>query len=279
MSNKKYMNISEFAKISGTTRRNLLFYDEIGLFSPAAVGDNGYRYYTIQQFYTLDIINILKTIGMPLKDIKEFLQTRTPQKAIELFSKQERLILTEIERLTYYHKALQTRIWRIKQAASFDLTLSLENCETEYFLVSERVKSIEDSKMMKAYFNFFSTINEQRLNIGYPMGGVIYSSDEFIDATLEHEYQMVQKISKEEAQRYHDSDVLKKPAGHYLTEFRSGEQGRTEILTDKMREYISVNNLQITGSLWEFWWQDDTVTRNPKEHIYQIAIKVETPNS
>lgn len=275
MSFKEYMNISEFAKISGTTRRNLLFYDEIDLFSPATVGDNGYRYYTIQQFYTLDTINILKTVGMPLKDIKEFLQTRTPQKAIELFSKHEQEILAEIERLTYYHKALQTRIWRIKHAAAFDLnTLILEKCPTEYFLASERVKSVEDSYMMKAYFNFLSIINKRKLNIGYPMGGVIYSNDEFLDDTLVHEYQMIQKISKEEAQRYKGSDILKKPAGYYLTEFRSGEQARTEVLTDKMRKYFSENNLQITGPLWEFWWQDETVTRNPKEHIYQTSVQV-----
>lgn len=156
MNNKKYMNISEFAKFSGTTRRNLLFYDEIGLFSPAVVGDNGYRYYTFQQFHTLDIINILKTVGMPLKDIKVFLQTRTPQKALELFSKQEREVIAEIERLTYYHKALQTRIWRIKQTAAFDLNkLTLERCPTEYFLASQGFSNFEDENMAKVYFDFF----------------------------------------------------------------------------------------------------------------------------
>ncbi len=275
MSFKEYMNISEFAKISGTSRRTLIFYDEIGLFSPAAVGDNGYRYYTVQQFYTLDTINMLKTVGMPLKDIKEFLQTRTPQKAIELFSKQEQEIRAEIERLTYYHKALQTRIWRTKQAAAFDLKkLILEKCPAEYFLASEKMKNVEDSNSMRVYFKFFSILNERRLDIGYPMGGVTYSSSGFLDEPSAPEYQMVQKISKEEAQRYKGSDILKKPAGYYLTEFRSGNQGGPEVLPDKMRKYISENNLQITGPLWEFWWQDDTVTQDLKEHIYQTSVQV-----
>lgn len=275
MNNKKYMNISEFAKISGTTRRNLLFYDEIGLFSPAKVGDNGYRYYTIQQFYNLDIINILKTVGMPLKAIKEFLQTRTPKKAIELFSKQDQEILAEIERLTYYHKALQTHIWRIKQAATFDLDkLTLQKCPTEYFLASKSFNDSEDAHTMKVYFDFFSTLNMQRLDIGYPMSGVIYSNDGFLDATLDHENKMLQKISKKEAQRYKSSDILKKPAGYYLAEFRNDEQGRAEILTNKMKEYLFENDLQIEGPLWELWWQDETTTMNPSEYIYQISIRI-----
>lgn len=272
---KEYMNISEFAKISGTTRRNLLFYDEIGLFSPATVGDNGYRYYTMQQFYILDIINILKAVGMPLKKINEFLHTRTPQKSIELFSEQAQEISAEIEKLTYYHQALQTRIWRINQTASFDLNkLILEKSPSEYFLASEKVKNVEDSNMIKAYFSFFSTLHRQRLNIGYPMGGVIYSSDGLFDSNIVYEYQMLQKISKKEVQKYKGYYIVKKPAGYYLTGFRYGEQGRTEILPDKMREYITENNIQTTGPLWEFWWQDDTVTQEPDKHICQTFVRI-----
>lgn len=284
MNHKEYMNIGEFAKIAGISRRNLLFYDKIGLFSPAAVAKNGYRCYTPEQFYTLDTINILKTVGMPLKDIKDFLQTRTPEKAVELFSRQEQELLSEIERLTYYHKALQTRIWRIKYASSLVLdTVTVEECPAEYYLASARVKggtgsdiinAYDEADMMKMYFDFLSALKERRLDFGYPMGGVIFGFERTDEETVEYEYQMVQKISREQVTQYDSGDILIKSAGYYLTEFGSAEKRQEGVLTDNMTQYISENGLQLIDPVWEFWWLDDTVTLETKEHIYQTTVRV-----
>ena len=45
--NKKrmYMTTGELARIMGITKETLFHYDEIGLFRPAVVKTNGYRYY------------------------------------------------------------------------------------------------------------------------------------------------------------------------------------------------------------------------------------------
>lgn len=274
MKNKEYMNISEFAKIAGANRRTLLFYDKIGLFSPAVVGNNGYRYYTMQQFYTIDTINLLKSVGMSLKDVKEFMQTRTPQKSLELFIKQEREIFAEIERLTFFHKSLQTRIWRIKQAGAFELNkVVLEKCPAEYFLASERFPNAEDINSMKIYFQFLATLNEQRLDIGYPMGS-IYRINDFLEEAASQEYQMIQRIDGNDFPKYRNREIVKKPAGHYVTEFSSGEQNPPGFLTDRMKKYIAQNHLQVAETAWEFWWQDDSITKNPGEHIYQTSVQV-----
>ncbi|HET9160675.1 MAG TPA: MerR family transcriptional regulator, partial [Caulobacteraceae bacterium] len=37
--------VKQLAKLSGVSVRTLHHYDEIGLLKPAAVGENGYRYY------------------------------------------------------------------------------------------------------------------------------------------------------------------------------------------------------------------------------------------
>lgn len=131
--------------------------------------------------------------------------------------------------------------------------------------------------MMKTYFDFFSLIKEQRLDIGYPMGGVVYRKDGFADQSKEYEYQMVQKITSEQAQQYHENEILVKPEGCYLTEFSSGDQYRTEILTDNMVHYIAEHHLETTGPAWEFWWIDDTVAQDLNQHIYQTSIQIKSP--
>ena len=45
MSQKKQLSILEFSRLTGIKRENLRFYDRIGLLSPEARGENGYRYY------------------------------------------------------------------------------------------------------------------------------------------------------------------------------------------------------------------------------------------
>ena len=64
------MKISEFAQATGITRRNLLFYDEIGLLCPAMVDKNNkYRYYAYHQIDTANVITVLREIGMPLDEV------------------------------------------------------------------------------------------------------------------------------------------------------------------------------------------------------------------
>ena len=42
----KLLTIGQFAALHGINKKTLMWYDEIGLFSPAVVNsENGYRYY------------------------------------------------------------------------------------------------------------------------------------------------------------------------------------------------------------------------------------------
>lgn len=67
------MNTGEFAKYCGTEKRTIFYYDQIGLLKPAAVHENGYRKYTLQQAETMDMIKILQASGYSLKEIKEII--------------------------------------------------------------------------------------------------------------------------------------------------------------------------------------------------------------
>ena len=62
---KNYYRISEFAALCGLSRDTLLHYDHIGLLKPAFVAPSGYRYYTLSQFTTVDLIEVLKASGTP----------------------------------------------------------------------------------------------------------------------------------------------------------------------------------------------------------------------
>lgn len=74
--------IGEFSKLAKTTVKTLRFYDEIGLFKPAFVDDNGYRYYSIEQLSKLQLIVELRSYDLPVDDVKKILRGGNVEKTL-----------------------------------------------------------------------------------------------------------------------------------------------------------------------------------------------------
>ena len=91
--------IGEFSKLSRISIRMLRHYDEIGLFSPAVKEENGYRYYFVWQMDAFEVIRALQRLGMPLGEIKAYMQERSPELFLKMMDQQEHQIDQEIKRL------------------------------------------------------------------------------------------------------------------------------------------------------------------------------------
>lgn len=74
---EKYYTIGETAKIMNMTAKALRNYDHIDLLKPSyADPTTKYRYYTYEQFFTIDLIKYLnKILHIPLEDIKGLLHS------------------------------------------------------------------------------------------------------------------------------------------------------------------------------------------------------------
>ena len=99
---EELFKITEFAKIASTSRKTLQYYDEIGLFSPAYVAENGYRYYSLFQLDQLALIAVLRDLGLPLREIKQYQECGSADELEHLLEAQSR----EIDR---YMELLQRR--------------------------------------------------------------------------------------------------------------------------------------------------------------------------
>lgn len=71
---KDYFTISEFAKLRGININSLRYYEKLGLLKPAYTDKtNGYRYYSVEQVSLLNNIILCIQLGIPLKEMVEFL--------------------------------------------------------------------------------------------------------------------------------------------------------------------------------------------------------------
>ena len=74
----KLLTIGQFAALHGINKKTLIWYDEIGLFSPAVVNsENGYRYYNYYQSSILETILLLRELDVSIAEIQAFMQNRS----------------------------------------------------------------------------------------------------------------------------------------------------------------------------------------------------------
>ena len=92
MGKQEYLSAGRFAALVGTTKETLFHYDEIELFVPKRRGTNGYRYYAMDQMETFDVIGMLRELGMPLAEIRNYLEQRSPEKFGVLLEQEEKVV-------------------------------------------------------------------------------------------------------------------------------------------------------------------------------------------
>jgi len=69
------MTVKEVSKLTGVSVRTLQYYDKIGLLSPAAYTESGYRMYDDNCLERLQHILLFKELQFPLKEIKEIINS------------------------------------------------------------------------------------------------------------------------------------------------------------------------------------------------------------
>ena len=76
------MNISEAARLSGLSSKQIRDYEKNGLLPPAERSDSGYRQYTAEELETLRFIRHARDVGFSLKQIERLLHLqRNPQRS------------------------------------------------------------------------------------------------------------------------------------------------------------------------------------------------------
>lgn len=109
------MNIKQAAQKSGISERNIRYYEQAGLITPARNPENDYRQYTEENMRTLKMIRILRSVDMPVEDIRDVLQGKTALSDAALAQKQR----------------LQDRMQTLKAAADFCGELNETRCSAD----------------------------------------------------------------------------------------------------------------------------------------------------
>ncbi len=132
--------VSDFAEKAGVTVRTLHHYDRLGLLKPSGRTEAGYRLYGERDFARLQQIVTLKSIGLPLRQIKDLLDLSDLDLASTL-RLQRRLLLEKRLQLEAAIQAIEDAERSLKSSRAPDLAALKKIIE-----VMERQNAMEWTK-------------------------------------------------------------------------------------------------------------------------------------
>lgn len=266
---KKYFTTGEFAKLFGIHKKTLFHYDSIGLFCPEKILDNGYRYYSHHQIELFNVIMQLKRLGMPLKDIKFFIDNRNPKMAIEFFKKEKKAIDDEIKDLQRLKKLMDTKINLTKLGINFTHDIKIEEQEEERFIISDYINETEDEYDIKTYTEHLKYCFKNQLDSGYPVG-VMINAKKLSNNDFYHPDYYFTKVEK----NYSKENIFIKPKGKYVVGYIKGYYDTTAFLYERLMKFINENNLSIDGYSYEQGLIDEISVQDQNDYVTKISIKI-----
>ncbi len=121
--------ISEVSKITGLSKHTLRYYARINLFRPNYVEpSNGYRYYTYDQFWQIDIITCCRNINISIPEIREILQSEDNEKVVRLIEAHREEALAKSR---YYQRIADDIQWYSNQHEAMNDTACYSEVEVK----------------------------------------------------------------------------------------------------------------------------------------------------
>ncbi|TCC26181.1 MerR family transcriptional regulator [Kribbella sindirgiensis] len=118
------LTIGEFARATHLSVRTLRRYHENGLLEPAAVDpSSGYRYYSVEQIPSAQVIHRLRELDVPLAEVGKIIATDDPGRRAELVAVHLERLQETLERT----RAAVTSLQRLLRPAPGDLEVQLRS--------------------------------------------------------------------------------------------------------------------------------------------------------
>lgn len=268
---KELLKISEFSKLSGISRKLLIFYDNHGLLHPHATDQtNGYRYYSYRQIDTASVIVSLREAGMSLSDIKNYLSKKSPEMLISTLGKQEEMLEQQISKLHQIQEMIQSRIQQTQKGLeSGKPSIKMDDQKEENIFLGPHLPADYDLTDGWTHLpDFYAKCQAENIQLGYTVGTLV-SKKNILNQRWDKPSHYYYRLSHKNYPLYHV-----KPAGKYVVGTIYADYGETDELYQKLLQYIEQNNLEIIGNAYEEYLIDEIAEKNSADYLLQIAIQI-----
>lgn len=250
MQNRNLMTISQFAKLVGTTRRTLIFYDQKGIFTPIKTLDNGYRYYDYSQIYQMNLILGLRELGLSIEEIKDYQDDNSSEALNKKLSELREKVSRRIKNLQQVLNMLDKKESDNTQLTNVEFYV-VKECylPTKEFWCSDFKADCSEQEIAQAYSRFY-----QELGAGIMANNMLSGfltdlpqapANKYADAGF--------RIIKEKSfDRQVNVPIINRPQGEYVVVKVKNDGEGIEKGLAAIRSYVRQHSLNISGDLWQF---------------------------
>lgn len=265
---QKMFTTSQFADIYGINKRTLMYYDEIGLFQPDYVGENGYRYYSFKQNLKFEAILLLRKLRVPLKEIKNYLDNYTQDKLLDLLYAQEQQLEMQIAELRRLKRIVRNRIDNIESNKKLDFAkIEVVQLDKKPIFLSESFDGKKGEQLLILISTFMKACYNSNAYSGHPIGVIVDVQKN--DRPVTNGFYIVDEMCQQEV-------VLSyKPAGKYLVGYHLGDWRKIQQTYDKLIAYAKKNKLVFSNNAYEERLFDDvSKAENESSKYFEIKISI-----
>lgn len=246
-----YFSIGEIAKMFNISTQTLRLYDRIDLLKPAHINEeNGYRYYSVDQFVKLDSIKMCKTMGLSLDEIKDLIGNDSSIESMLEITRQQKLTLEskiiELENMKSHLNNFESRISESLKTG-FNKVVLVENNERyliKYNYISKTPEELE-MNLRKVIIDAEEKFGILNSDIGFTVSYKDIIKENrviFKDLTI-HLYDDKENLSRDK--------IYVLPKGTYMTMYVDDSSFDNRRYYSQMMKFAEEHDIQVIGDFIE----------------------------
>ncbi|QJD82054.1 MerR family transcriptional regulator [Cohnella herbarum] len=271
---KKKFKIGELAKIKRIDAQTLRYYDQIGLLSPDLINEqNGYRFYSEEQFLEVDHIKFLKLIGLSLDEVKQFREITSLKEAINNLRYQQNQFEEQIAKMQTVAKRFAFILDTIEEKGSyfekFKNGIEIKECYSIRGVIGE-CQTVSDWFDFEAKLQELITRFPNYSEVGHNHGLTYIYNEKYLHTANDL---LIEKVILPLEKEFRgDANVEEYPLGVCIVAYHKGENDKLIHVFTDIREYIAVNKLNIRGDIIMTSIISSFIVKNESEHLVEIRI-------
>lgn len=267
---KDYYKINEISNLYNIGKDSLRYYEEIGILKPER-DTNGYRLYSIQDIWKLNIIKDLRNLNMPMEVIRDYLENKTLKNTLDILNEEITIINKKMEQLKIQKSTISSRIKSLKEDAAekdIEVIREVDIEERKIIVLNDSFSRDEEAdflikKLHKKHGDKLYLLGNNYVGVTMDLAKVkqdIFNSYKSVFFILDKDDKSYDKII---------------PKGRYLTLSYRGSYEKTDKFIPLMMEYAKKNNYKVISDPVELYKIDVHETSILDEYLTELQMQVE----
>jgi DNA-binding transcriptional MerR regulator len=267
---KEKFLIGELSNIFNISADTLRYYDKIGLLKPEYDQYNRYRYYSLENFFTLSRILFLKSLDISMKDIKNYFNNQEKDHLLRLLKSEKDEIDSKINRLINLKGKIASKIDLIEGANSYINEIRVERLPERRGVFIE-IEDIQDDSEIK---NSLKKHEAHLKMSSWLIEGQVYTSLSKKNV-LQHRFDRFNYFIEILSSNENDSTQIKVlKENNYACIVFSGSYDKIEHYYGILIQWIENNGYEIAGDSIEKNIVDYGFSNSEEEYISEIQIPI-----